>query len=93
MKIGHHRGYPVGEDGLGIPSHPHHTALDVAMGVDEAGGEKFPLEVYYLPGGILPEAHYHPLGDGDCLRFKCSREDIDELDVLQKEINFLVTCG
>ena len=67
VKVGHHRRYPVGDDCLGIFPHPHHAALDMHMCVDEAGGEKFSLEVYYLLGGIIPEPHHDPLGDGDCL--------------------------
>ena len=60
---------------------------------DEAGGEKPPLQVYYLLGGIFPESHHLPLGDGDCLRFNGSRKDVDEPGVCQEEVNLLFSLG
>ncbi len=93
VKVGYDCCHAVGDNCPRIFFYSHHAALDVHMGVEEARGEKFALQVQYFLRRILAEANYLTLGDGDGLRFNRSREDVDKLGVCQEEVCLFFAFG
>ena len=86
-------GRAAGHDGPRELGRRHERALDVNVGVDEAGRDERAGEIDFLPRRGSPRGRRCVASHGDAGRLDLAAEDVDDPRVLQQQVGRLVTPG
>jgi hypothetical protein len=83
----------VWDDSAGELRRGDQAALDVNVGVDEAGSHEAAFKIDHLPGGVtLPDAHDVSPVDCDVRLIDLSREHVDQASSREEQVSRLVTA-
>jgi hypothetical protein len=93
MGIGDDGGGAVGQHGLDELTGGDHGALQMDVGVDEAGEDDLSGHVVLLMAAVLPHAHDEPLRHGDVSMAELTGEDVDVGGVFQYQVRFFPSGG
>jgi len=88
VRVGDDAGHAVRQRGHAELGRCAQAALDVHVGVKQAGGDVAPAQVERL-GGAVPFAHAHDQAvlDSDLGRVDFAGEDVDQLEVGQQQVS------